>query len=155
MPIGVPADVDWSVIKALWVAEVPNSDLAKEYGVTEEAIRQQAHRNEWHEVREVVKKRHEKEKSRAITSAVNIVQRWKDETIQNVAEAGLETSRNLRKIATGAGENFAAQAEAFQQFEPVARVLKPFLGLNEGPQMQVGVSVNILSDLPEDAVTDI
>lgn len=141
--------VDWSIIKALWCVEVANADLASEFGVTEEAIRAQASRNDWSELRDVIRARGDKSASHAVTGAQNIVLGYKQKISELVGEAGLMTAQGLQRKVKDSGLDYVAQAEAFAVFEPTARVLKPILGYNDSAQINVGVQINAMTEVPE------
>lgn len=147
--LSTPKAVDWSVIKALWCADTANKDLSEEFGVSEDSIRMQAMRNDWHELRDIIRRKADKSALQAVTGAQNLVLGYKQKISELVGEAGLLTTQGLRHKVKDAVGDYSAQAEAFTQFEATARVLKPILGYNDTAQVNVGVQINAMTEVPE------
>lgn len=149
--------LDWGSVRALYVGGAEAEQLGKQFDIDPQTIRQRVHRGKWNEERESLKKlvseqprRKEDSVSRDVKIAlVGTFQAWKESAINDVAQAGAEIARKLREEALKPDSTYDSQAVAFQKFEPASRVLKPFLGLNDAQQVNVGVQVAVLNEVPD------
>lgn len=149
--------VDWGAARALYVGGLDAEDVAKQLDIEASAVRQRVHRGKWNQEREnlknLVKTNPAKKEDSVSQSVINALHgtftSWKESAIHDVAQAGAAIAANLRKMATDPSATYDTQSIAFQQFEPASRVLKPFLGLNDAQQVNVGVQVNMLTEVPE------
>lgn len=158
---GAQPTVNWSLIAAEYATGVSSVDLGQKHGLHPASIRKRAERYGWtrHELREraiargdtfAVPDLREGEVARAIGEALHHLRQRFMNTGAHVANEGIQYVADQLKEGN-------LTPELIQQLGQIAesytRVAKPIFNLGgDNNNQQVNVQVNVLSELPEDAV---
>jgi hypothetical protein len=163
-------NVDWKAIQALYVAGIDATTLGNQFGVDRKAISKRSIRFGWQDER----KRAEELKASILRPlASDHVSSLKPmnsgETVARVAtslmaeqkkrflEAGGDVAmRGIELTRKHLGENDSLEhlANVGAVADSFVKVAKPIFGLNDTSAVQVGVQVNVLSELPADDLCD-
>src|SRR6188768_2804369 len=149
--------VDWAGAKTLFIGGLDVEPIAEQLGISPKTLQKRVERGEWIKQRNELRKRvssqygsKEEEMSPTVAKVLSgTFQAWKESAINDVAQAGAEIARKLREETLKKDSTYDSQAAAFEQFEPAARVLKPFLGLNDNTNINVGVQIKAMSEVPD------